>query len=158
MTTTINDLYERYSDLSGSEGPGLDRAALDTDYRDWCRAHGRVSVDGRGYVSGTEYLAAADGPFSAAALSDDQRPAATLEIAARSGEEDGVAWVADNSDNAAAALADPLEPDEALINAVGLTQLIKEWGVEHGSDEWRAALRVYNEAWRKAVRANLTAE
>lgn len=49
--TTINDLWTRYNDLCGHEEPVLTREALDLDYRDWCRAHGRVDLDNRGYVS-----------------------------------------------------------------------------------------------------------
>jgi len=69
-TTTINDLFSRYADACGSEGPVLDRDALQDDFRDWCRARG---VDARYEVQGESYLAADDGAHSDAALSDDAR-------------------------------------------------------------------------------------
>jgi hypothetical protein len=69
-TTTINDLYSRYSDACGSEGPVLDREALQDDFRDWCRVRG---VEARYETQGEEYLAAEDGAHSEAALSDDAR-------------------------------------------------------------------------------------
>lgn len=70
-TTTINDLFTRYADGCGSEGPALDRDALADDFRDWCRARG---VEARYEVQGEAYLAADDGPYSDAATSDDARP------------------------------------------------------------------------------------
>jgi hypothetical protein len=70
-TTTINDLFTRYSDGCGSEGPALDRDALQDDFRDWCRARG---VEARHEVQGEAYLVADDGPYSDAATSDDARP------------------------------------------------------------------------------------
>ena len=71
-TTTINDLFTRYADGCGSEGPALDRGALQDDFRDWCRARG---VEARYEVQGEAYLVADDGPYSDTATSDDARSA-----------------------------------------------------------------------------------
>jgi len=71
-TTTINDLFTRYADGCGSEGPALDRVALQDDFRDWCRARG---VEARYEVQGEAYLVADDGPYSDTATSDDARSA-----------------------------------------------------------------------------------
>ena len=61
MTTTIADLFARYADLSGSEGPTMTRDELRADFQAWCAAHG---VDALYERQGEAYLAADDGPWA----------------------------------------------------------------------------------------------